>query len=856
MGQLPSSLVHESDIFYTPCAASTNGFKDPLKSWNAALKSYAPSENKSTMKYEDLLKYADAMKKINIRYPEPKISQSNDFKLGVNFEGNIGNGSVPPDNTIAVSTNGYIVSSINSNILIMQTDGKILLSKSLEDFFIELDIFRGHFDPRVLFDVKERRFILVALSGSIGSQSTISIAFSKGEDPSLGWNFYKLKGDLLNENLWFDYPKIGITNDDLFISGNMFTSVENDFKYSAVYQISKKEGYQGIQIRTKHYTKMKSPVNQDKNLFNLTPVNNAWKDTSSSEMMFLTNVPSGGTQFLLSSISSFSNLNPTYKIINIFNAPSEYIVSGLVPQKNTETQFLQTGDCRIQYCLLHEKIIHFVFNSRTNEKAGIFIGRYNLDNEILYVSRYYEEEYDVAYPSIAGIDATETGISLVLHYLRSSKEAFPHNAFTIISGRNDDFQFSSPSLIKGGNTFVDALDGNNERWGDYSCVGSRYYMGSAEAWAGGCFGKGPFGTWIGQITKQNYVSSEIFADKTVINSGDTIKLYYVSNDSIIDVIWKVEGGVIDENFALNKQVRYDSIGSFNMEAVFINSKGDSVKILKENFINVIPKVFAPQAEFYADKTVTFVGDSVGFFDLSTNNPTTWKWVITGSDVGISKLQNPKVVYNKTGNYNVILSVKNSAGQSLKQKQKYISIIEKVVKPIADFSANSLDILEGDSIKFTDLSFNKPVKWEWFFISNFDTIKSELQNPIIIFNKMGIYDVTLIAHNEAGIDTLTKENFIVVGVSSNSSEFILNPKFYPNPVSNGRLYLEFELSQKLQLTFYIYSEDGKLIKTIYSKQAQNGNYQFSFDSEMLTKGKYILMIRDNYHRSWGVTFVRI
>jgi len=65
------------------------------------------------------------------------------------------------------------------------------------------------------------------------------------------------------------------------------------------------------------------------------------------------------------------------------------------------------------------------------------------------------------------------------------------------------------------------------------------------------------------------------------------------------------------------------------------------------------------------------------------------------------------------------------------------------------------------IDFYDLSINNPTSWQWLFPAA-DSITSTLQNPPnICYNTYGSFDVTLIACNAAGCDTLLFPGFINV-----------------------------------------------------------------------------------------------
>jgi hypothetical protein len=67
--------------------------------------------------------------------------------------------------------------------------------------------------------------------------------------------------------------------------------------------------------------------------------------------------------------------------------------------------------------------------------------------------------------------------------------------------------------------------------------------------------------------------------------------------------------------------------------------------------------------------------------------------------------------------------------------------------------------EKQCIDFTDLSTNNPTSWQWHF-NGASPDTSTVQNPTnICYNNYGSFDVTLIACNAAGCDTLILPGFI-------------------------------------------------------------------------------------------------
>ena len=81
-------------------------------------------------------------------------------------------------------------------------------------------------------------------------------------------------------------------------------------------------------------------------------------------------------------------------------------------------------------------------------------------------------------------------------------------------------------------------------------------------------------------------------------------------------------------------------------------------------------------------------------------------------------------------------------------------------PIAAFRANATTGEAPFTVSFFDDSENSPLQWEWTFEGGNPSTSLE-QEPIIQYSQPGIYAVSLKVTNDAGSDTETKTQFIVV-----------------------------------------------------------------------------------------------
>ncbi len=110
-----------------------------------------------------------------------------------------------------------------------------------------------------------------------------------------------------------------------------------------------------------------------------------------------------------------------------------------------------------------------------------------------------------------------------------------------------------------------------------------------------------------------------------------------------------------------------------------------------------------------------------------------------------------------------------------------------VAPVANFVANQTNVAPATNVTFTDQSTGVPTSWAWsitpatgWAYASGSTASS--QNPVVTFNTVGQYTVTLTATNAQGSDAETKTNYIIVAqatgpctpsVSSACDEYIQN-----------------------------------------------------------------------------------
>jgi subtilisin family serine protease len=96
------------------------------------------------------------------------------------------------------------------------------------------------------------------------------------------------------------------------------------------------------------------------------------------------------------------------------------------------------------------------------------------------------------------------------------------------------------------------------------------------------------------------------------------------------------------------------------------------------------------------------------------------------------------------------------------------------EPIPAFASSVNSICEGGSVTFTDQSTANITDWSWSFPGGLPAT-STVQNPTVVYNNAGVYDVTLTVTNAFGTETITMTNEVTVNtlptvsVSATNSE---------------------------------------------------------------------------------------
>jgi PKD repeat protein/subtilisin-like proprotein convertase family protein len=219
-----------------------------------------------------------------------------------------------------------------------------------------------------------------------------------------------------------------------------------------------------------------------------------------------------------------------------------------------------------------------------------------------------------------------------------------------------------------------------------------------------------------------------------------------SQGQINDYEWTFEGGTPSVSNEANPLVVYTEPGLYSTSLTVTNTAGSDL-LESINGIEVLPGIEENPFTYVVNgNTVSFTNNALNGSDFF------WNF----GDANSSSEENPVHTYLAAGIYQVELTISNACETST-----IIQDIQFGVElPVANFDFSATDNCVPATINFTDLSTGNPVEWQWSFEGGNPSTSSE-QNPTIVYNEIGLFDVQLLVTNAAGTASLVSNNLIEI-----------------------------------------------------------------------------------------------
>lgn len=433
--------------------------------------------------------------------------------IGNSFNGNQYTNSTPNDNDIAISNGDQLISVQNTTIFTCDVHRYPTTHRwiSLSAFAYKLGNLNSKFDPKVIYDPLNDKYVLVFLNGFTDSTSSITVGFSHTNDPNGAWSLYSLPGNPFNNGLWTDYPMLAMTEKELFITANLLypdSSWQTGFNETIIWQINKNKGYNGLSLNALVHHNI---LFGGRPVRNLCPVKGGSK-LYGPEMYFLSDrnlAPQNDTVFLVRLNDTIGS--PGFSInVQALKAPISYFAppdalqppfSGGVPQT------LATNDARMLGAFYENDKIQYVHNTldTATGNAAVYHGVINNISSSPFITSHIiaDSFLEFGYPNISYTGKSSTEDNSIINFDHASAKIFPGISALASDGAGN---YSSLLTLKSGTDYLRVL-GGKERWGDYS-GSQRKYNQAGRVWVNGLYANPSKQnvTWITELSVNSLAS--------------------------------------------------------------------------------------------------------------------------------------------------------------------------------------------------------------------------------------------------------------------------------------------------------------------------------------------------------------
>jgi hypothetical protein len=473
----PLKAVVNMDQYDDPYAFNIKYAEAPHPAGKAKLKAYLRAQKLEAQKRTPATQLPGITSRGAI--PAPDLLSS--------FSGNNIITGTPLDNHFAIGLEEQPVSAINTHMLVTNNTGFWLGSYKLDEFFQNVGTNTHFFDPRLIYDPEQNRFILVLINASECEDSQIVIAFSQTSNPKGSWNLYALDGCIDDDGTFADYPMIALTDQELFLTYNEVhsdSSWQTGFMGTQIHQINKQSGYDGETLSRRVWRDIRF---NGRLLRNICPVRNADEQLPTSMHLVSTRNfdITNDTVFLLHLTGRQDDPNATLNIdYRVMNQPY-----GVPPYAKQPKDSMDTNDGRILDAFLLNDEIQFVSNSMdfSTGRSGVYHGFINsipgsTDGTAHIIG--HPTDY-LGYPGLAWTGSTPAERDAIIVMSHCSAARFPGGSAIYSDGNG---QYSEFTTVIEGTRSVDMLTGPVERWGDYVGI-QRLYHQPGSVWVSMSYGR-------------------------------------------------------------------------------------------------------------------------------------------------------------------------------------------------------------------------------------------------------------------------------------------------------------------------------------------------------------------------------
>ena len=608
------------------------------------------------------------------------------------FEGLYDSGnSIPPDVNGAPGPDHLMV-TLNTEVRIQDRLGNPLKTLSLGLFWNSLPG-SGTFDPKILYDFTEDRWIFVTCAGSEAGNSRLYMGVSANSDPMGDWYLYSYITDPQNQ-VWFDYPSMGFNDKWIVVSGNMF----GNGSYRTVYVFDKHAMYNAE--AEPQYTRFTTTQG-----FTLVPSITYDDNEENIYLIAAGNGNQGGNGYITLFKVTGELSSPQFSLVGQIGTNQTWAgnVSGsgdFLPQLGSN-ELLNAVDHRMENVIMRNGslwAVHHVFLPANNPtRTAVQWWNITPTGSIIQRGRVDDPSGVMSY-AFATIAVNSFNDMLIGHGIFSQNQ-YAGAGYSFRATGDPLNQTRAPYQYKDGRApYYKTFGGGRNRWGDYTAT-MLDPVNSVDFWVLQEYAELPsggdrWGTWWAYVRIPFAPVASFKANETLIPLGEQINFTDLSVGVPGSWQWTFEGAQPTSSTSQNPAgVTYPAEGTFDVSLTVSNDFGSNT-ILMEDYITVSASLL-PAVSFSADKNIVCTGEIVSFSDATQYMPNSWEWQFTPSTVSFVNgtdqfSQNPQVVFEESNSYSVTLTAANLNGSAQSTVFDMVRAGGRDVPLVERFDVNGFD----------------------------------------------------------------------------------------------------------------------------------------------------------------------
>lgn len=395
-------------------------------------------------------------------------------RILIDFEAIRDTGTFPPDCTIAVGPH-HLMIAVNSSLEIYDKTRSRRHTETLTSWFHDVIDEAKIFDPKLIYDQQEGRWVLLAVAlpeDETRMESYFLLSVSQSSNPLGKWYFYSLDAmvdSTIPTNNWADYPGLGVDNQALYLTANMY-EFGGYFEYSKIRVLSKAEVYSGVLLNFVDVVQLSDSDGQMS--FGLQPCHTY--GAPQVEYFINSHSPTGTTS-VVDKLSVWSLTDPFGKpVLKRRTVRTDQFDLPPYAKQQGGPDDIDTCDVRVMNAVFQGGSIWCALSTRHNweergpDTSAIHWFQINpTSGRVVQESHYGHPDRYYYYPAIMA----DVNGNVIMVFCKSSASEFPSIYYT---GRRstDPLGYMGPSqlLQAGVSSYVKRDSTGMNRWGDYSGV--------------------------------------------------------------------------------------------------------------------------------------------------------------------------------------------------------------------------------------------------------------------------------------------------------------------------------------------------------------------------------------------------